>query len=257
MSRANNTLSTILRTAWDGGDLRILTRDKSAIRSTKPHISIIGHITEEELKREMEDCDVFNGFANRFLWLSVKRSKLLPRGGKLDWNRFAQYVESLKQVCKQAQTIERMVRDEEAEEHYAFAYPQLTNGKSGMLGAATNRAAPQVVRLSMIFALTDGTATIRVEHQQAALDLWNMCFQSAVKCFGSNIKNKHAQKLYDELKKRREGMKRTEIMNDIFHNNLSSDQLNAALFELTELQLVSVKRSRRAADQRRDGTLNR
>ena len=78
MSRANNTLSTILRTAWDGGSLYILTRQNSARVNLNPHISIVGHITEEELQKEMADCDVFNGFANRFLWLSVKRSKILP-----------------------------------------------------------------------------------------------------------------------------------------------------------------------------------
>lgn len=238
MRRPHDILSVVLRNAWDcKSPLRTITKHESA-RATNAHISIVGHITEEELQKEMADCDVFNGFANRFLWLSVKRSKILPLGGKLDWKRFDQYVERLKQICKQVKAIEKMNRDKEAEEYYAAEYPNLTNGESGMLGAATNRAAPQVVRLSMIFALADCSSTISVRHQQAAFALWNCCFQSANKFFGSKIKNKHAQKIFDELKKTPEGMTRTEIGNDIFNNNLSKDQLNAALLELTELKLV-------------------
>jgi hypothetical protein len=44
MSRANNILSTVLRAAWDGSNLYVLTRNES-LRATNPHISIIGHIT--------------------------------------------------------------------------------------------------------------------------------------------------------------------------------------------------------------------
>ena len=46
-----------------------------------PHISIIGHITADELNRYWTQTETANGSGNRFLWLSAKRSKLLPFGG--------------------------------------------------------------------------------------------------------------------------------------------------------------------------------
>ena len=141
-------------------------------------------------------------------------------------------------VCNKVKSIEEMRRDEEAKAHWKAIYGKLTNGQPGTLGAATNRGAPQVMRLSMVFALVDGSPIIQIRHQEAALALWNRCFQSAVKFFGSKIKNKHAQRIYDELKKRPKGMKRSEITVQIFKRNIHRDQLSAALLELTDLQLA-------------------
>src|SRR5262249_54469423 len=77
--REGNVLSNILRCAWDGADLGTLTRNP--LRATAPHISIIGHTTQADLLRYMTETESANGFGNRFLWCSVKRSKLLPDGG--------------------------------------------------------------------------------------------------------------------------------------------------------------------------------
>ena len=62
--RETNTLSAIIRQAWDTGNLRILTK-KQAAGSTDAHISIIGHVTRDELRKRLTDTAVGNGFANR------------------------------------------------------------------------------------------------------------------------------------------------------------------------------------------------
>jgi len=46
--RETNTLSAIIRQAWDDGCLRVLTKESQ--EATDAHISILGHITLEELK---------------------------------------------------------------------------------------------------------------------------------------------------------------------------------------------------------------
>src|SRR5437899_1497574 len=46
--------------------------------ATGAHIAIVANITLDELRREMTSGEGENGFANRFLWLLVRRSKLLP-----------------------------------------------------------------------------------------------------------------------------------------------------------------------------------
>jgi hypothetical protein len=76
--RESNTLSAIMRQAWDTGTLRILTKKQPAA-ATSAHISIIGHITKSELSRLLTDTAVANGFANRFLWVCARRSKLSRR----------------------------------------------------------------------------------------------------------------------------------------------------------------------------------
>ncbi|MDP9437846.1 MAG: hypothetical protein M3P49_03740, partial [Actinomycetota bacterium] len=79
-SREGNTLSVLIRQAWDGGKLATLTKN-SPLKATDAHVSIIGHVTKVELLKRLSDTDAHNGFANRFLWLLVRRSKILPFGG--------------------------------------------------------------------------------------------------------------------------------------------------------------------------------
>jgi hypothetical protein len=79
MAREGNTLSPVLRSAWDYGNLRSMTKNSEA-RATGAHISIIGHITKDELRRLLTETESANGFGNRFLWLAVRRSKCLPEG---------------------------------------------------------------------------------------------------------------------------------------------------------------------------------
>jgi hypothetical protein len=75
--RQGNTLSSLLRVAWDGFTLAPLTkRDK--IVATDPHVCIVAHITRHELLELLTSSDIWNGFANRFLWSVVRRRAEVP-----------------------------------------------------------------------------------------------------------------------------------------------------------------------------------
>ena len=78
--RDGNTLSETIRLAWDGETLRTLTKN-SPERATGAHVAIVGNITAEEVRRHLSETDRANGLGNRFLWIHVRRSKLLPDGG--------------------------------------------------------------------------------------------------------------------------------------------------------------------------------
>ena len=81
--RHGSTISPIIRNAWDGVKLATLVKN-SPLSATGAHISILGHVTIHELRARITRTDVANGFANRFNFALVKRSKLLPHGGDLD-----------------------------------------------------------------------------------------------------------------------------------------------------------------------------
>src|SRR5262249_29432197 len=76
-NREGNTLSEIIRQAWDDGRLSPLTKN-NPLKATGAHISILAHITTQELLVRLDDTSKANGFANRFLWALVRRSKELP-----------------------------------------------------------------------------------------------------------------------------------------------------------------------------------
>ncbi|WP_145269307.1 hypothetical protein [Tautonia plasticadhaerens] len=97
-TRDGNNLSALVRQAWDSGELRTLTRN-NPLKATGAHVSIVGHITRDELATLLTRTDAANGFANRFLWLCVRRSKLLPFGGSIGDVDFAPLVRRLTEAA--------------------------------------------------------------------------------------------------------------------------------------------------------------
>lgn len=241
MGRTGSTLTEVLRSAWDDGDLRIITRSHP-IKATGTHVSFIGHITEEELEKELGECERFNGFANRFLWATAERNKLLPEGGNLDRRRLAELADALGKSIVRARKIGVMLRDEEARNHWDSAYRELGADHRGMLGATTERAEAQVLRISMILALSDGSPVITPTHQQAALAFWQYYFASARNLFGRKASDPRAQRILNELRRRPEGMTRTQISEEIFEHNLESPRIDTALQHLLELGLATFRK---------------
>jgi hypothetical protein len=74
VERHGNTLSPLVRRAWDGGKLATMTRN-SPLTATGAHISLVGHITTDELRARITRTEMANGFANRFLFALIRRSK--------------------------------------------------------------------------------------------------------------------------------------------------------------------------------------
>jgi Primase C terminal 1 (PriCT-1) len=77
MDRESNSLSAVLRQAWDDGNLGTLTKN-SPLRATGAHVSLLAHVTRAELVVNLGATERVNGFGNRFLYALVRRSKELP-----------------------------------------------------------------------------------------------------------------------------------------------------------------------------------
>jgi hypothetical protein len=172
--RDGNTVSAVMRQAYDTGTLRTLTRNDPTV-ATDAHISILAHITRQELTKELSDTDCSNGFANRFLWFAVKRSKLLPDGG-IDVD-LTPLQARLRQVL--AHTTGCMSRSPAARQLWHELYPLLTADRPGLWGKVTSRGEAQTLRLSMVYAVLDGTTIIDVPHLRAAFAVWQYAEASA------------------------------------------------------------------------------
>jgi Protein of unknown function (DUF3987) len=186
IGREGNTLSAIVRQAWDSGTLRILTKNNPA-RSTGSHISVIGHITKEELLRCLSTTEMANGFANRFLFVCVQRSKCLPDGGDLDAADFKSLGHKVRNAIEFARGVGQVRRDDAARQMWHQIYPNLSEGVPGLLGGIISRAVAQVLRLSLIYALLDFSAVIKEQHLIAAITLWDYCEASARYIFGESL----------------------------------------------------------------------
>ena len=237
MQRAGNTLSRTVRDVWDRGNVRSITKTSPA-KTTGAHISIVGHITTDELRGLLDNVSVMNGFANRFMFLCVQRARVLPFGGNLH-DRALQLLgaEVLARV-NDARQIGRVTMTEAAAGDWAHIYGDLSAGEEGMLGAVCARAEAHVIRLSMIYALLDGKSQIEPDHLHAALAFWDYCEQSTRHIFGNATGNPIADELLRSIQSAGEdGLSRTDIR-DMFSRHRSANAIDNALQTLLRVKRV-------------------
>lgn len=234
--REGNTLSAFLRNFWDTGNARGLTKN-SPLRTTDAHVSIIGHITKTELLTCLSEVESANGYANRFLWVCVQRSKLLPFGSNIDHKDLLCINAEISRRIEFAKSIEQIHFSDAAKEIWPSAYLRLETSRFGFLGKVTQRASPYVLRLAIIFALLDQSNLIEIEHLEAALSVWQYAEDSARFIFGEKLDNLIADKILKALKETQEkGLTRTEIR-DLFDRNRTKNEIDTALQYLLQTKL--------------------
>ena len=229
MRREGNTLSPLLRSAWDGKTLEVLTRGKSKLRASNAYVSVVAHITADELRKLLtQSVETTNGFANRFLWALVRSTKDLPNGGGI--SVLDRFVDRLRATLERAKAIGTMTRSPDAERLWSDVYASLKHASV----RATERGRPQVLRLAMLYALLDSSPTIDTQHLRAALAVWRYCDASARLIFGNADTSAKPETLDDKLLRivsRQPGVKRRDLQRSLSHR-ITADAFGAALQRL-------------------------
>jgi hypothetical protein len=226
MERPGNNLSPIIRNAWDGHRLQTLTKN-SPLKADGAHISIVAHITEAEIRTRLTRTDMANGFANRFLFFCVRRSKFLAHGGNLDEAKLRDLGERTRQAVESARKLVCVTMTEAAAKAWEATYPELSADRPGLLGAVVARAEAQVIRLALVYALLDRTHRIDVVHLEAAMAVWAYCEESATRIFGDSLGDPVADEILIAL--RRSGSMTRTDMHHLFGRHRSADQIGLAL----------------------------
>jgi hypothetical protein len=198
------------------------------------------HSGANELRAELTATDSANGFANRFLFVAVKRSKQLPFGGDdVDAGKLHAFAERLRECASTAKTRAKIGLTADARAVWAKVYPQLSAGGDGLHGAVTARAEAQVIRLALLYCLLDGGAQIDAPHLLAAIAVWQYCDATAKHVFGASLGDRIADELMRRLRQAGEaGMSRTDISNS-FGRNQSAERIGAALDLLRDRDQVA------------------
>jgi hypothetical protein len=240
MERAGNTLSPVLRQAWDDGNLRNLSKSCPE-RATCAHVSVIGHITKDELDGYLPKVSLFDGFANRFLWVCVTRSKCLPEGGNVHDQALVPLIARVKDAVEYAMNRGQIYKDNRARKWWRRVYPRLSEDKPGIVGSVTSRAETQVLRLALIYAMLDKSDDIRVEHLKAAMRVWLYCEASATYIFSQpQALSPLAAQVHAVLQQNPNGLTKTDLHN-AFKKNKTAAELNGALSVLEQSAYVRRK----------------
>jgi len=238
MTREGNILSPIIRQAWDDGNLRSLAKNSPA-KATGAHISIVVHVTIDDLRRNLDRTETGNGFANRFIWVCVKRSKELSRGGGFHNLNIHSLLNRLSECLEFGRNAGEMRFDDETGLIWDGVYSGLSEGKPGLFGAVISRAEAQVIRLACIYAILDKSTVLHKEHLYASLALWDYSEQSARYIFGDSIGDWIADRIYNAIKDSANGLSRTEI-SKLFKGNIEGQRIDTALRSLEGYGLIQM-----------------
>jgi hypothetical protein len=243
MTRPGNTVSRIIRDAWDDRErIESLTKNSPA-RVTSPMISVVSHITIEELREALDKTAMANGYANRFLFACVRRGQLLPHGGNSDADAIRYLAPKIVDALAAARRLEHITMTPTAAARWKEIYAALAIEQPGLLGAITARAEAQTLRLALVFALTDGAGEIDVAHLDAALAVWRFCEASAKLIFGDTVDDPLADEILRALRSNLiTGMTRTDLYQQFKHAQRAT-AIGAALNRLLQLGRVRCERS--------------
>jgi hypothetical protein len=222
--RGNNTLASIVREAYDGQTLRTMT--KKPMVSTTPHVSVLGHVTVEELQARLGKVHRYSGFANRFAFFAVQRSKLLPSGAAVDRNILTGLGIKVLDALTDARDVGIMSRSDDAERRWETIYRRLDAEQPfGEVGQLAARAEATILRFAVAYALTDGKPVITEEHVAAADALWrySQCTLEFVFGFGDPV----ADRLFQAISESDTGLSLTE-QSALFDRHKSKARLQEA-----------------------------
>ena len=242
--KQDSILSSTLRNLWDSGKAALKNR-VDPIKTTNAHVSLIAHISPEELKSQTVAIDYQNGFLNRFWICMARRSQFISRPKVLLAENYTHIRDQLRNALRSAQSTSTptpppLTMDAQADEYYDSIYkPELEKVRHGLNESLMARAAPHVCRMAMIYAKADGSMQIRLPHLRAAHALWKYSEKSAEYLFGRSTGNKHADKILAILEEVPEGMTATQIYEKTGKN--LNEKVRADAMEVLESQGMVIR----------------
>ena len=246
MKRVGNNLSMVVRSFWDSGNCAPLTKNFPVI-ARNVHVSILGHITIQELTSFFDAVQAVNGFGNRFLWIFARRSKLVPLPERMPDTKLAPLQRELWNMITLAQQREAIYMTKRTREMWEAIYPDISAEHPGRVGEIISRAEAQTLRLSLVYALLDGKENIEENHLESASAMWTYARDSALYIF-SHWTNTDplASKIVDALKPR--PLTATEL-SAALGRNIARAQLEPALQRLQAQQRIEIKKENKGSSR--------
>jgi hypothetical protein len=174
--------------------------------------------------------------ATACLYTCTDRSKLLPEGGEFDPADIAALGTKTREVMEAARFRGRIVVAEDAKPRWAEFYNAVeapSQYHDGLLGHLTARAAPQALRLSLLYALLDGADQITKPHVQAGIAVWQFCEDSARYIFTVRTSDHTADEIIAAVERARpDGVSRTDLLHNTFDRHIKAHDLTRALNKL-------------------------
>jgi hypothetical protein len=230
--REATTLSPVLREAWDGNALSVLT--KVPYYASWSHIALTAHITPEEFLEKLNKADMSGGLYNRFLPLYVKRRKLLSRPPGLTSEELKLWSGKLAEAITKAKKLNQLTLSEDAEKYWdEEVYPELTNAaeENAIEAAFIQRAPAYCWRIAALLSALDGNAHTTRDDLDSAFALIRYSAASARYALSTAKRDPNLDKLQRAVDESATGLD-GKAVSGLFSRHLSAEQLKELSDEL-------------------------
>jgi hypothetical protein len=185
MRREGSILSQVIRQCYDsGGNLEVTTRN-SPLKVQGAHVGLCVHVTVAELLNKLNRVDVADGFANRFLWLLVRKSKKLYESNPIPDGVFAEFGRKLIHIADaDRNNPQRIPLADAAKGRWCELYDYLDIAQATpLVQEVLARGESLIFRLAGVYSLLDTpqdgvSPVIEVRHLDAAMAVWRYCEES-------------------------------------------------------------------------------
>ena len=164
-------LGKFLTTAWDSGRLMNVVKD-SKMECATPHVSIIGHITPDELTDRVTSSHITSGFINRWTMAlirptAVDDSLVAPEDIVGLDDAILRIRDGLNEFRDSG--VHQFVLSDEADKlRRETSVWVRENEEPGAMAHLAVRFQSQTLKLTMVYAAVDGTHVISADHLRAA-----------------------------------------------------------------------------------------
>lgn len=242
LKRTGNTLSMAIRNFWDNGNYNSMTKH-TPVNVRNAHLNILAHITQQELAACLDQLQAVNGFANRFLWICVRRSRLISMPSQMPEKELHTLQQELWRIISLAQGLGVVTMTKSALEFWDDVYPIISKEYPDILGGLISRAEAQTLRLALVCALIDGKSQIEQRHLESACGLWEYAKNSALYIFDRwDSRSPLDEKILTILEK---GSLTASALSAAFGRNIPKAQLEPTLERLQAQHRIIIRKENR------------
>jgi len=205
-SREGNTLSAILRDAYDGRDLATNAK-VSPVRATTPHVNVAGSITPKELHAKASAIDVAGGLLNRFLPVYSARCRTIANPSPLDQAKLLTVASRLRAnverllaarggIDESSDGVVPIALSEAARARWAEIYLDITNRSypDDALAKLAARSDQHVLIVAALLAAINGEVTVELAALEAAREWVEFSLASTAHIFTAFAKLEQARR---------------------------------------------------------------
>lgn len=217
LHRENSSLGSMLREAYDGNPISVLTK-KDPLVASRPHVSLLMHTTEADIRGVLSSQAARNGLLNRMLFFKAANGKLLPRPGVLDEGRIRELLDELI-LCREWAIDREITWSAEAEEAWDAVYLKYNTSRGDeLLDSMFQRATDYIIKYCLRFAILARSGTISLSHLHAALAIVERCISDTIDILGRQSKEFDDKDKILQLIKDSTSITRSDISRLLFHN---------------------------------------